>query len=61
MKNINLIKNIAIIADFIVSGIAASMQSSNPALSGTLFGLSAVILFVAVVCVVLEIVLNKKK
>lgn len=61
MKNINLVKNIAIISDFLVSGIAASMQSSNPVLSGTLFSLSAVILFVAVVCVVLEIILNKKK
>ena len=61
MKNINSIKNCAIVLDFIVSGVAASMQQTNPALSGTLFGLSAVILFVAVVCVVVEFIKSKKK
>lgn len=60
MKNTNTIKNWAIILDFIVSGIAASMQQSNPVLSGTLFGVSAIILFVAVVCVVIEFVKKQK-
>lgn len=60
MKNINSIKNCAIILDFIVSGIAAGIQKTNPALSGTLFGASAVILFVAVVCVVIEFVRKKR-
>lgn len=60
MKNINSIKNCAIILDFIVSGIAAGIQKTNPALSGTLFGASAVILFVAVVCVVTEFVRKKR-
>ena len=60
MKRINTIKNVAIILDFVVSGIAAGIQKSNPSLSGTLFGASAVILFVAVVCVIVEIVKSRK-
>lgn len=59
MEKINLIKNVAIILDFIVSGFAASIQSLNPSLSGLLFGLSAFILFIAVVCVILEIIIKK--
>ncbi len=59
MKKINTVKNWAIILDFIVSGIAAGIQGKNPVLSGQLFGLSAVILFVAVVCVVIEFVKKK--
>ena len=61
MKKINLVKNIAIIVDFVISGIAASIQNSNQALSGLLFGATAIILFVAVVCVVLELILKNKK
>lgn len=61
MKKINLVKNIAIIVDFVISGIATSIQNSNQALSGLLFGASAIILFVAVVCVVLELILKNKK
>ncbi len=60
MKRINTIKNVAIILDFVVSGIAAGIQKSNPSLSGTLFGASAVILFVAVVCVIVEFVESRK-
>ena len=58
--DINLIKNIAIILDFIVSIFAAMLQSSNPALSGSLFGLSAIILFIAVICVIVEVIMNRK-
>lgn len=60
MKRINTIKNVAIILDFVVSGIAAGIQKSNPSLSGTLFGASAVILFVAVACVIVEFVKSRK-
>ena len=60
MKKINAVKNIAIILDFVVSGIAAGIQKSNPSLSGALFGASAVILFVAVVCVVIEFIKSRK-
>ncbi len=60
MKNINTIKNTAIILDFIVSAVAAGIQQSNPSLSGTLFGASAVILFVAVICVIVEFFTKKK-
>ena len=60
MKRINTIKNVAIILDFVVSGIAAGIQKSNPSLSGTLFGASAVILFVAVVCVIVEFIKSRK-
>ena len=57
--DMNLIKNAAIILDFIVSIIAAMMQASNPGMSGMLFGLSAVILFVAVICVIVEVIQNR--
>lgn len=60
MKKINAIKNIAIILDFVVSGIAAGIQKSNPTLSGTLFGASAIILLVAVVCVIVEFIKSRK-
>ena len=60
MKKINAVKNIAIILDFVVSGIAAGIQKSNPSLSGTLFSASAIILFVAVVCVVIEFIKSRK-
>ncbi len=61
MEKLNLVKNIAIIADFIVSIIASAIQNSNPSLSGVLFMVTAVILFVAVVCVVIEWVKCCKK
>ncbi len=60
MKCINTVKNIAIILDFIISSIAAGIQKTSPSVSGTLFGISAVILFIAVVCVILELVKSKK-
>lgn len=60
MKNINSVKNIAILLDFVVSIIASAIQKTNPNLSGMLFGLSAVILLVAVICVIVELVKNKK-
>ena len=59
MMDINLIKNAAIILDFLVSMFAAMMQGSNPGLSGMLFGLSAVILLVAVICVIVEVIQNR--
>lgn len=61
MEKLNLVKNIAIIADFIVSIIASVIKDSNPSLSGMLFGITAVILLVAVVCVVIEWVKCCKK
>ena len=57
---VNKIKNIAIILDFAVSIIASSLQNSNPQLSGMLFGASAVILLVAVICVIIELVKGNK-
>ena len=60
MKKINNVKNIAILLDFAVSIIASAIQKTNPNLSGMLFGLSAVILLVAVICVIVEVVKNKK-
>lgn len=59
MKNVNTIKNIAIILDFVVSLIASMIQSTNPTLSGILFLLSAIILFVAVICVIIEFIKKK--
>lgn len=59
MKKINNLKNVAIIMDFVVSIIASAIQKSNPSVSGMLFGLSALILLVAVVCVVIELVKQK--
>lgn len=61
MKKINNVKNIAIILDFVVSIIASSLQQSNPKLSSSLFGVSAIILIVAVICVVVEVVKSSKK
>ena len=60
MKKINNVKNTAILLDFAVSIIASAIQKTNPNLSGMLFGLSAVILLVAVICVIVELVKNKK-
>lgn len=60
MKKVNSVKNIAILLDFVVSIIASAIQKTNPNLSGMLFGLSAVILLVAVICVIVELVKNKK-
>ena len=58
MKIINTIKNIAIILDFIVSSVAA--QLSDPALSAVLFAASAIILFIAVICVAIEFFAKNK-
>ena len=60
MKTINNIKNIAILLDFAVSIVASAIQKSNPSLSGMLFGLSAVILLVAVICVIIEFIKRNK-
>lgn len=60
MKTINNIKNIAILFDFVVSIVASAIQKSNPSLSGMLFGLSAVILLVAVICVIIELIKRNK-
>lgn len=61
MKRINSVKNVAIILDFVVSMIASMIQKSNPSLSNALFGASAVILLIAVVCVAIELVIKNKK
>ena len=61
MKTINMIKNVAIILDFAVSIIAASIQKVNTTLSESLFGLSAIILLIAVICVFLELIKTFKK
>lgn len=58
---LNIIKNISIIADFIVSFIAFAIQKSNPSLSGGLYMLSAIILLLAFICVIMEIFGKKKK
>ena len=60
MKTINNIKNIAILLDFAVSIVASAIQKSNPSLSGMLFGLSAVILLAAVICVIIELIKRNK-
>lgn len=60
MKTINNIKNIAILLDFVASIVASAIQKSNPSLSGMLFGLSAVILLVAVICVIIELIKRNK-
>ena len=54
MKKVNSIKNFAILLDFAISIVASAIQKSQPALSGMLFGLSALVLLVAVVCVLIE-------
>ena len=60
-EKINSVKNVAIILDFVVSMIAAMIQKTNPSLSSALFGVSAVILLIAVVCVIMELVIKNKK
>ena len=61
MSKTGLIKNVAIIVDFIISIIASAIKGTMPELSNMLFGASAVVLIVAVVCVVVEIVNWKLK
>lgn len=56
LSKIDFIKNIAIILDFIISIIASAIKTSMPELSNTLFGISAIVLIVAVICVIVEIV-----
>ena len=58
---LNLIKNIAIIVDFIISFVAAAIQELNPGVSKVLFGASAIVLLVAVICVIIEVIINRKK
>ena len=57
---INTIKNIAILLDFLISMVASMIQKSNSSLSGILFGIYAIILFIAVICVIIEIIKTKK-
>ena len=59
MSKISLIKNVAIIADFIISIIASVIKKSMPEVSNMLFGISAIVLIVAVICVIIELV-NRK-
>ena len=56
MSKVVLIKNIAIILDFVISIVASAIKSSMPEMSNNLFGASAIVLIVAVVCVFIEIV-----
>ena len=56
MSRINLMKNIAILLDFMVSAVASALRSLAPKFSAALFVVSAVILFVAVVCVAIDFV-----
>ena len=59
MKTIGLIKDLSIIVDFIISIIASSIQKTNPELSNILFGVSAVVLVIAVICVSIEFFKSK--
>ena len=56
MSKIGLIKNIAIIADFIISIIASAIKNSMPEVSNMLFGISAIVLIIAVICIIIEFV-----
>ena len=59
MSVINLIKNLSIIVDFVLSIIASALKNSQPGMSDTLFMLSGIVLFVAVICVVIELIKKK--
>ena len=61
MLKTGFIKNVAIIADFIISVIASSIKVAMPEISNTLFGVSAIILTIAVICVIIEIICYKIK
>ena len=61
MSKISLIKNIAIIADFIISIIASVIKSSIPEVSNALFGISAIVLIIAVICIIIEFVNGRLK
>lgn len=61
MPKVNLIKNIAIILDFIISIVASAIKTSMPELSNALFGISALVLIIAVICVIIEFVNWKLK
>ena len=52
----NIVKNTAIVLDFCVSCVASIMKSLLPEISDILFAFSAIILFVAFICVVVDIV-----
>ena len=47
--------------DFVISIIASMIKTSMPELSNTLFGISAFVLIIAVICVVIEMVNWKLK
>lgn len=61
MSEVNLIKNVAIIVDFLLSIIASAIKVSMPDISNMLFGASAVILVIAVICVIIEFINLKLK
>ena len=56
MSKIDLIKNTAIILDFVISIVASVITTSMPEISNILFSISAVVLIIAVICVLIEIV-----
>ena len=60
MSRNNLIKNVAILLDFVISVIASCVSNFAQKISNSLYIASAVILFIAVVCVVVDFVLAKK-
>lgn len=60
MSKVNFIKNIAILIDFVISVVAGGLQNIFPPISSLLFGISAVVLLVAVICVIIDMVTCKK-
>ena len=57
---VNLIKNIAIIVDFVISMIGGIIQKSAPEVSGVLINIGIVALVVALVCVIIDFCTKKK-
>ena len=60
MNKNNLVKNVVILLDFIVSIVASAIKDMLPGMSNILFMISAVILFIAVVCVIVDFVSSGK-
>ena len=60
MNKNNLIKNVAILLDFVISIVASALKNLSPGISNMLFVFSAVILFIAVVCVIIDFVVYRK-
>ena len=54
------LKNIAIVIDFVISLIGFAIQSSNFNLASKFFTIGAIALFVAFLCVLIELFTKKK-